>query len=186
METTNALCDVVYRTLSIAGNPDRAWRDAVDEAASRCGGHATWRTNPSAGRAYALLELPDSASEVEIPSAPNATLYATAAIALAVFPAVAEALPFLREALDGPGRPRGVLAWRPCEGGATLEWDPAISSVSMVLSVVDVELARFRSGRRAELLSPLPPAVIAAIASDGLSAPDVSPERVLEMLVGNV
>jgi hypothetical protein len=53
-----------------------------------------------------------------------------------------------------------------------------------VTRIVDMELRRFGGVRRTELLSPLPGDVIAAIAAQGLQAPEVASDRILEMLLG--
>ena len=81
------------------------------------------------------------------------------------------------------GRPAGVLAVRPCNEGLIVEWDPRISGARIVSGVIDVELRRFASGRRTELLSPLAPQVLATIASDSLQTPELSADRVLELLI---
>jgi len=142
-----------------------------------------WRINPSAGRSYALLELPNGLDLREISIAPGEVAYETAIIAWAVFPTVPEALPQLCAALGGAGRPRGVLACRPCPQGAIVEWDPDVGNIEIVMKVVDVELRRFCSGRRVELLSPLTAALSAKIAASGLNAPEIAPDRILELLI---
>jgi hypothetical protein len=76
-----------------------------------------------------------------------------------------------------------MLACEPCQGGAILEWDPEKTGVAAVMGVVDAELRRFQSGRTAELLAPLPAAVIASIAAEGLQAPEIVPGRELETLL---
>ncbi len=170
-----------YRTLSFDGGMDDARRAALDAAVFREGGVVAWRTSRPAGRSYALLELPDRYDQSAVVAAvPEASWYDGAIIALAVFPAVPEALPRLLEALDGPGRPAGVLASRPCAGGVIVEWDPQRVGVRVVLGLVDAELQRFNSGRTAEVLSPLPLELVAAIAAQGLEAPEIEPARILE------
>jgi hypothetical protein len=159
VETTNARCNVGYLTISSPGSPDDSRRDAIEAIARVRGGRAMWRINPSAGRSYALLELPDGFDPSEIPIAPGEVVYQTAVIAWAVFPTVPEALPQLYEALGGTGR------------------------IEIVMKVVDVELRRFCSGRRAELLSPLTPALSAKIAASGVAAPEIAADRILELLV---
>ncbi len=183
VETTNARCNVVYLTISIAGNPDDSRRDAIEAFAQAQGGRATWRFNPSAGRSYALLELPDGIDLSEVSIAPTEVAYETAVIAWAVFPTVPEALPNLYAALGGPGRPVGVLACRPCPQGAIVEWDPDSGGIEIIMKLVDVELRRFCSGRRGELLSPLTPRLSAKIAASGMSAPEIAVDRILELLI---
>jgi hypothetical protein len=183
VETTNARCNVGYFTMSFAEIPDGSRRDAIDAVVRAHGGRATWRINPSAGRSYALLEVPSGFDRTQIPQAPGEIAYDTAVIAWAVFPTVPEALPHLCDALGGAGRPAGVLACQPCPGGAIVEWDPGLCGVEIVTKLIDVELRRFRSGRRAELLSPLPPFAVAKIAAQGLRAPEIATDRILELLI---
>jgi hypothetical protein len=183
VETTNARCNVVYLTISIAGNPDDSRRDAIEGIARAQGGRALWRFNPSAGRSYALLELPDGVDLPEVSTAPTEVAYETAVIAWAVFPTVPEALPSLYAALGGPGRPVGVLACWPCPQGAIIEWDPDSGGIEIIMRLVDVELRRFCSGRRAQLLSPLTPRLSAKIAASGMSAPEIAVDRILELLI---
>ena len=51
------------------------------------------------------------------------------------------------------------------------------------MKLIDVELRRFSSGRRSELLSPLTPMLSAKIAASGLKAPEIAPDRILELLI---
>ena len=174
---------MAYLTLTIEGTPDDTRREAIDEIARRARGHAHWRINPAIGRSYVLLELPDVNQSKAIGLAPGEVAYETAVIALAVSPTVPQALPGLLEALNGPGRPAGILACREFSGGVILEWNPNVSSVELVLGLVDVELRRFASGRTTELLAPIPPQLVAKIAAEGLQAPQIALERVLELLI---
>jgi hypothetical protein len=169
--------------LSIDGLLDDSRRAAVDDVVRRQGGSTIWRTSETAGRTYALLELPDEYDEQPIRAASGGTVYERPVIALALFPVLPEALPPLLEALGGPGRPAGVLACRPCAGGAVVEWDPIVTGVELIMALVGVELARFASGRTAEVLSPLPPSLVAKIAADGLQAPQIEPKRILELRI---
>jgi hypothetical protein len=173
--------NVVYLTLRVDGSLDEHARKDVDALLAGQRGRAVWHTSSATGRTYALLELPADPDLTGI--AAGAKVYQTPIIALAVFPEVREALPPLLEALGGSGRPAAILTCEPCSDGMVIEWDPQRTSPAVVLGLVDVELRRFNSGRTAELLSPLPPAVIARIAADGLEAPQIAPERVLEILL---
>ena len=170
-------------TLSIAGTPDERRRDTINEAVRRQGGTATWRVHSTIGRTYALLEFGGAFDAAAIRAAADAEVYETAIIALAVSPAVPQALPRLVEALGGRGRPAGILACIPFTGGVVVEWDPDATRAGVVLGLIDVELRRFASGRTAELLAPLPAAAIAKVAAEGLQAPEVGLGRVLEVLI---
>lgn len=174
---------MAYLTLSVEGSPDDAQRDAIDEIIRRQGGLAVWRSSAPAGRSYALLDVPDEYDAALIRATSGGTVYETAVIALAVFPTVTEALPYLVVALGGPGRPAGVLACRPCAGGLVVEWDPNLSCPELIVGLVNVELRRFGGGRTMELLSPLPVSTIAKIAAQGLETPEITPKRVLELLI---
>lgn len=182
-QTANDENSVVYSTLSIEGVLEPKRRAEIDDAVLRAGGAAVWRTSQPARRTYALLELPDGYEQAEIRAAVPGVVYDKAVIALALFPTVSEALPPLLEALGGPGRPAGVLACRPLPGGAVIEWDPDLTRAAVVLGIVDVELRRFASSRVAELLSPLPPPVVAQLAASGLRAPEIEPQRILELRI---
>ncbi len=174
---------MVYLTLSIDGTPDARARAAIDDAAGRQGGAATWRVHPAIGRSYALLEMPDAYDRAALGAVADGVLYETAVIALAVSPTVPQALPAVTDALAGAGRPAGMRACRPWEGGVILEWDPAVSSADVVLNVIDLELRRFSAGRTAEVLSPLPAGTVTEIAARGLGAPEIGTRRVLELLI---
>jgi len=174
---------VIYRTLSVEGIVDDARRATTEDLARSRGGTAIWRSSRAAGRSYALLALPRAEDAAQIGAAGGATLYEMPVIALAVYPAVPEALPGLLEALRGAGAPAGVLSCRGFDGGVIVEWDPTRTGAEVVLGIVDVELRRWGGGRRAELLSPLPPEVTLEIAARGLGAPQIGPERILEMLL---
>jgi hypothetical protein len=177
---------VAYITLSIGGTPDEGHRRAIDEAVRLQGGRATWRAHPEIGRTYALVESAGGLDAEAIGAVAGARAYETAVIALAVSPAVPQALPLLQEALAGPGRPAGILACHPFPGGVVIEWDPNVSRAELVLALVDAELRRFASGRTAELLAPLPKCAIAKLASEGLRAPEIRLDRVLEALIDDV
>lgn len=178
--TANDEASVAYLTLSVDGDLDDVRRGAIEDAVRREGGRAIWRTSAAAGRSYALLELPDEYDISAIGATVAGSVYEKPIIALALFPVVAEALPSLREALGGPGRPAGVRACRSCPQGLILEWDPSISGAEVVMGVIDVELRRWQSGRTTEVLSPLPPSVVAMVAASGLRAPQITVERTLE------
>lgn len=174
---------MVYSTLSIDGVLDSKRRAEIDDVITRAGGRAGWRASERADRTYALLELPDGYDHAAIAAASNGVVYDKGVIALALFPAHPEALPFLLEALGGAGRPAGILACRPCPGGAVVEWDPDITQAAVILGIVDTELRRFGTPRVAELLSPLPPATVAKLAASGLQAPEIEPQRILELRI---
>ncbi|MBV9333297.1 MAG: hypothetical protein JO146_04765 [Candidatus Eremiobacteraeota bacterium] len=174
---------MVYSTLSTDGVLDAQRRGQIDDTVRRAGGTAIWRSSERASRTYALLELPGGYDHGAMRAAFNGVVYDKAVIALALFPTLSEALPFVTEALGGAGRPAGILACRPCPGGAVVEWDPDVTEASIILGIADIELSRFASARVAELLSPLPPSVVAKLAASGLKAPEIEPRRILELRI---
>ncbi len=174
---------MAYVTLSIDGALDDARRAAVDDVVRRNGGSLVWRISEDARRSYALLDLPGRYDAAKIRAASGGTVYEGPIIALAICPAVPEALPALVEALAGAGRPAGILACISRGTRLIVEWDPSVTGVPVVMGLIDVELVRFASGRVAELLSPLPPSVVAQVAANGLEAPEITPERILELRI---
>ncbi|HEY6449509.1 MAG TPA: hypothetical protein VIX60_02385 [Candidatus Cybelea sp.] len=183
VETANDEANVAYLTLSIEDDLDGARRAAIDDAVLREGGKAVWRTSEAAACSYALVELPDGYDSAALRALSGATAYDTVVIALAVFPAVAQAIPALLDALGGRGRAAGVLRCRACTGGVLVEWDPDVTDARVIIGLIDLELERFGSGRVAELLSPLPDALIAKVAASGLEAPQITQERILELRI---
>lgn len=114
---------------------------------------------------------------------PEARWFGEAIIALAIEPAPADALPQLARALGGPGAPAGIAACETVDGALVVELRPAVTHPNLLIRIVDVELKRFSGSRRTYLLSPVPAGVMAAIAADGLQAPEIGPDRILEMLL---
>jgi hypothetical protein len=64
-----------------------------------------------------------------------------------------------------------------------VEFRPSVTQAALVLRIVDVELERFRGYRITRLLTPLPADVVALIAAQGLQAPQIAPDRILESLL---
>ena len=162
-------------------------RTTIEALIPKGGRGSAWRSNARTRRTYALFEFADAPAVEEarraIDASGMAIAYETSIIALAVFPAVAEALPFLYDALGGSGRPAGILACVPCESGIVVEWDPKRTDASIVLGLIDIELRRFNSARTTELLSPLSPETIARVASLQLRAPQIATDRILDVLL---
>jgi hypothetical protein len=147
------------------------------------GATITLRSNAHVERTYGLLDAAQPAAVDALRAVTSATVYDGAIIALAVYPAPAEALPALLDALGGPGRPSGILECALSRDGLVVEWDPGRASTAVVMTLIDVELRRFAATRTAELLTPLPETVVTQICAEGLAAPELSPERILETLV---
>ena len=141
---------------------------------------------PHAGakRTYALVEGPVSLEPAEAEgSFPQAHWYDGTIIALAIEPTPADALPAIEGALRGDGAPAGLLDCTTASGSAIVEFRPELTPAALVLDLADVELRRFHGYRKVTLLNPLPVSVVAQIASAGLQAPEIAPDRILESLL---
>jgi hypothetical protein len=158
-------------------------RATVAAAVASRGGRVTWRDDAGSGRTYGLIELPQAAPAVKAVVREHVTVFDAPIIALAVSPTVPEALPQVLEAFAGPGRPDGILSCEASRGRVILEWNPDRTKTALVFAVLDSELRRFASGRTAELLAPLPEAIVAQIAAEGLATPEIASNRVLETLL---
>lgn len=170
---------VSFFTVRTSADFDGAGRKAVEEALhSRA---TVWRDDSGTRRSYALVESAAPPSAAELPE--GARSYDRPIVAVAIYPVAAQAIDGLLEALGGSGRPAGVLSCEAGDGCAIVEWDPTVTSPALIWNLVDAELRRWGSGRRAKLLSPLPPDVVTAIAAAGLQAPEIAPDRVLETLL---
>jgi len=143
----------------------------------------TWRDDAGSDRTYGLVELPQDAPAVRAVVREPVTVFEAPIIALAVSPSVPEALPLLLEAFSGPGRPDGILSCEASNGRLILEWNPDRTKTALVFSLLDTELRRFASGRTGELLAPLPEALAAQIAAEGLGTREIASNRVLETLL---
>lgn len=174
-----------FLTVRFDAIPDDAERGRVGAAAGA--GVVRWRDNPAFNRTYALLDVDERASlRVRAEFQTRVQVYLGAIIALAVVPAQPEALPSLLDALGGAGRPAGVRSAERHGGAVLVEWDPARTLPSVVLSLIEIELRRFGGGRTAALLAPLAPEVAALIARDGLRTSQIAPDRMLEVLLERV
>ena len=173
-------CSIVdwARTVRFDAAPDLAalTRDGVQVRVSEAA---------AGSRAYALVEGPEGVDPTELMQAvPDARWYDAPIIALAIEPLAPDALPLLERALSGPGAPAGICDCTRTGGELVVEFRPDVTQAGLILRIIDVELARFASARRTRLLSPLPANVYAAIAAEGLQAPQIASDRILESLLG--
>lgn len=173
------------RTLRIDAPPSEELQHRVTAELSREGLAVRFDGSVKAKRTYVLLQGPDSIDPAEIDAVSvNARSFPEAIIALAIEPAPADALPYLLNALNGPGAPAGVYGCEAVDGLAIVEFSPARTSPALVTALADAELRRFSGHRRTELLSPLTADAYARIAADGLKSPEIAPDRILESLLG--
>lgn len=139
----------------------------------------------AAARTYALVEGPEGVDPAELmQAAADARWYDAPIIALAIEPSCADALPLLERALGGPGAPAGVCECTRVAGELLVEFRPDVTPPGLVLRIIDVELARLACARRIRLLTPLPVDLLAAVAAQGLQAPEIAADRILESLLG--
>jgi hypothetical protein len=151
-------------------------RDGVRVRA--CGSQAFART-------YVLFEGPQGADPSELQARlPDARWYGAAIIALAIEPSAPDALRQLLKVFGGPGAPAGVCGCEQSGKHLLLEFRPDVTPALLVRSLIGVELRRFNSSHRTEILTPLPVSVAAAIAAQGLQAPEIASDRILESLLG--
>jgi hypothetical protein len=172
------------RTLRIDAPPSAAIADRV-AALARDGVRVRVSGADSIARTYASVEGPQGVDPVQLePQIPDARWYDAEIIALAIEPLPADALPFLTRALGGPGAPAGVCD---CTSDGTrlfLEFRPDVTPAGLLVRIIDVELRRFGGSHRTKLISPLSMRAAAAIAADGLQAPEIASDRILESLLG--
>jgi hypothetical protein len=64
-----------------------------------------------------------------------------------------------------------------------LEWNAKRTAPRVVMALIDVELQRFSGRRITKLLAPLSTEIQAQIAAEGLHAPEIAPDRILEVLI---
>ena len=163
---------------------DDALASSVEAAFARDGVRVRVAPQNAYGRTYVLLEGPQGVDPLDLQNRlRGAHWYDEAIIALAIEPQPEDALPHLVRALAGDGAPLGVCNCERAGGAVLVELRPSVTPASLVLRVVDVELERFHGYRRTQLLAPLPAQTVAQIAAQGVQAPEIAPDRVLETLL---
>jgi len=172
------------RTLRIDAPPSEAVWDRV-AALARDGVRVHRSDSHGASRSYALIEGPEGVDPVQLEqNVPDGRWYDSAIIALAIEPLPADALPALAQALGGPGAPAGVCDCAVDAARLIIEFRPEVTPPGLLLRIIDVELRRYGASRRTELLTPLSVRTAAAIAAQGLQAPEIASDRILESLLG--
>jgi len=172
------------RTLRIDAPPSAAIADRV-AALAREGVRVRVSGTDGIGRTYASIEGPEGVDPAQLaPQIPDARWYDAEIIALAIEPLPADALPVLARALGGPGAPAGVCDCTTDGTRLFLEFRPDVTPAGLIARIIDVELRRFGGSRRTQLIGPLSMRAAAAIAADGLHAPEITSDRILEPLLG--
>ncbi|HZZ66222.1 MAG TPA: hypothetical protein VFE17_12020, partial [Candidatus Baltobacteraceae bacterium] len=163
------------RTVVVDAQNTGALREHIEKALQGEGLSLTFGPHSTIDRTYVLMEARADIDPAELPARlPEGRWYDEPIIALAIEPAPQDALLDLMNALGGPGAPAGVSRVDRFGAVVVTELRPSITPVRFVLQTVDVELGRYHGFRRSQLLAPLPAQVLAAIAADGLQAPDVT------------
>jgi hypothetical protein len=166
---------------------------ALDEpAVARIGARLSGRgirvsAGPPTGfdRTYLLLRGGEGAEPAEIEDlVPEGRPYPEAIIALAIEPVPGDALPPISNALGGAGAPAGIESCEVRGSEAIVEILPGTTPAPLVLALADVEVRRFSGYRRCRLLTALSPDLLARVAADGLGAPEIASDRILESLLG--
>ncbi len=102
-----------------------------------------------------------------------------ALLVLDVTPRDPACIPALLHALGGPGRPAGVVEARAGGDSVTLGVDESISSLRLIVDLVDAELER-SPGRRIVPLFGLGDDSLTAFAAATLHAPEIDVSRLIE------
>jgi hypothetical protein len=172
------------RTLRIDAPPSAALKDRV-AALARDGVRVRLSDSDAVARTYVLVEGPEGVDPLQLQEyVPDARWYDADIMALAIEPLPADALPVLADALGGPGAPAGVVECSIAGSRLIVEFRPDVTRPALLMRIIDVELRRFGGCRRTQLLSPLTMRTAAAIAAQGLQAPEIASDRILESLLG--
>jgi hypothetical protein len=138
----------------------------------------------AAGRTYGLIQGPASIEPAEVAQAlSDARWYDETIIALAIEPTPGDALPAIAGAFSADAGVAGVLDCAVLADSVVIEFQPARTVPSLILTIADVELRRFHGYRKVTLLNPLPAEILAQIAASGLQASEIAPGRILETLL---
>ncbi len=172
---------MVVSTLTVRMAPDCGPADcaAVEFAVRASGAGIVWAPRARSGRRYGSVAHSTRGLRAALTAIEGVSVR-DEVIAIAVYPSAPEALPAIADALGGPGAPDGVLSCDATGDALLVEWDPSRTPASIVYGLIDVELARFHASRLVELLVPLSDALLAQIAAEGLRAPDLGADRILE------
>lgn len=172
---------MVVSTLTVRMAPDCGHADcaAVEFAVRASGADIVWAPPARSGRRYGSIAHPTHELRGALNAIDGVNVW-DEVIAIAVYPSTPEALPAIADALGGAGAPDGVLSCDAIDDAVVVEWDPSRTPASVVYGLIDVELARVHASRVVELLVPLSDALLARIAAEGLRAPDLRADRLLE------
>lgn len=153
-------------------------RDDAARALASCGATVTsWNT--CGQRTYATVALDDAASVEEAAARLTARIDSPPLAILRITPDVPRLLPALERALGGPGRPVGVRECSRVDASLVIECDVRVTSLSMLVALVDCELAH-APGRTIEPLVGLDDETLVAFAAVALREPELDARRLIE------
>jgi hypothetical protein len=145
-----------------------------------------WSSPSGSGRTYAALRFAQTAAPDLLEPAARAALEAAggslrepALALLEVAPQQAERLDALAAALAGPGGPAGIVECLRLRGSLLVELDEAVTPLSMLVDLIDIELAH-APGRRIVPLLGLSDERLAAFAAAVLGEPELDATRLIE------
>ncbi len=163
---------------AVLGDGERSrFAAALDSQRARL---VSWKPWPPAGRTYARIAYGGDRPRVEdLASPPPSAVDDPALLVLAIEPADPRACPRLAAALGGDGRPAGVVSAEEVEAAVLVEFDPRLTPLSLVVDVIDAELAH-APGRRIVPLIALDDDVLAEFAAATLAEPAIDRTRILE------
>jgi len=146
------------------------------------GGAVRWRCSPRFDRAFASVELREEAGAAALRAATGATVYDATIIALAVSPTLPEALRlWRRRCRQRPTRRHRLAEVR--DGALCVAWDLAMTDRGRRHGRDRRRTAAFRRGPHGRAPQPAAAGRHDAIVAEGLNAPEIAPDRVLEALI---
>ena len=153
-------------------------RDATSRAIASFGATVTsWNT--CGQRTYATVALGDAATVEEVASRLEARIDSPPLAILRITPDVPRLLPALERAFRGPGRPAGMRECSRVGASLVIECDLRVTSLSMLVALVDCELAH-APGRTIEPLVGLDDETLVAFAAASLREPELDARRLIE------
>jgi hypothetical protein len=174
----------VYRSVSVRidGILAVSEREAVSRAIAYPAGRLlSWSARPDIPRTYAMFVLPVGYDAVAIAGAlpAGARVHDPALVVLEIVAEQRRCSQALEHALCGAGRLSGIVDTVRTGSGMLVELDCARTPLSLLIDLIDVELAH-APGRAIVPLLPIDDTVLAAMARDLLGDPALDVSRLIE------
>jgi hypothetical protein len=162
---------------SVLGDGERG--ELVAALSSNAARLTSWTPCPDAGLTYALVRHRDAGASAAVRALPHAAAVdEPALVVLEVAPLAAAARRRVRDALAGRCGLEGVRALHETAGALIVEFDAALSALSLLVDLIEVEAREPRPQMRPLLA--LDDGVLAAFAGASLGVPDLDAARVIE------